>query len=240
LIRFVDETGSTNADLAARLGGGEFVPEGEWLVARRQTEGRGRRGREWFDGAGNFMGSTVVHKRFGDPDTGTLSLLAGLAAYEALMWHLPGDCDLFLKWPNDLMVGQAKLAGILLEGARDSVVVGIGVNLVFAPDLPDRKTISVSDIGTAPDLAIFAEDLAKAFDQELERWRSVGTGPLIRRWVAAAHPEGTKLLVVDGDEPGLTGTFQGLDEKGGLRLGLADGSMRVIQAGEVLLNQDSQ
>jgi len=240
LIRFVEETGSTSADLAERLRAGEFVPEGEWLVARRQTHGKGRQGREWFDGDGNFMGSTVVHKRFADPDPATLSLVAGMALHEAVAWHLPDASHLKLKWPNDLMAGSAKLAGILLEGQGESIVVGIGVNLVSAPDLPDRETIAVSDISAAPDCKVFAADLAKAFDQELERWRSVGVAPLIRRWQAVAHPVGTDLTVVEPGESAISGRFAGLDDSGALRLDLADGTMRVIHAGDVFLPRSGE
>ena len=74
MIAFAEQTGSTNADLAAALRAGEGWAEGRWLVARRQTAGRGRQGREWFDGAGNFMGSTVVRLGEHFPAPATLSL----------------------------------------------------------------------------------------------------------------------------------------------------------------------
>lgn len=238
MIHTVHETGSTNADFIARLRDGEFVPEGDWLVADRQTAGRGRQGREWFDGAGNFMGSTVVHKRFGDPDPATLALVAGLALHEAVSWHVAGNADLWLKWPNDLMAGMAKLAGILLEGEGDAVVVGIGVNLVFAPDVTGRETVALSDLGTAPDRDVFAADLAKFFDTELERWRNFGLGPIIRRWEEIAHPIGMKLRVAENGEAPVSGTFAGLDATGALQLRLADGAMRAIHAGEVFLVRD--
>lgn len=240
LIRYVEETGSTNADIAARLSAGEFVPEGEWLVARRQREGKGRQGREWFDSDGNFMGSTVVHRRFADPDPATLSLVAGMALYEAVAWHLPDASRLKLKWPNDLMLGTAKLAGILLEGKGDSIVVGIGVNLVAAPDLPDRETAAVADVAAAPSREVFAEDLAKAFDQELERWRSVGVAPLVRRWQVVAHPIGTEMTVTEPGGTELSGRFAGIGENGALRLDLADGTMRVIHAGDVFLTKSGE
>ena len=235
MIEYLRETGSTNADLLHRLNAGDAVPEGHWLVADRQTEGRGRQGREWFDGIGNFMGSTLVRRRPGDPIAETLSLLAGLAAYEALAWHAPEHCELRLKWPNDLMANGAKLVGILIEGAADAFVVGIGVNLVSAPDIPGRQTAALSDFGTAPERNVFAEDIARSFAAELERWRATGTASLIRRWTAAAHPQGTRLQVHEPGRTIVTGSFEGLAEDGALRLRLADGALRVIHAGDVLL-----
>jgi BirA family transcriptional regulator, biotin operon repressor / biotin---[acetyl-CoA-carboxylase] ligase len=235
LIETVAQTGSTSADLAARLRAGELVPEGHWLLADRQTAGRGRQGREWSDGAGNFMGSTVVHQRFGDPAPGTLALLTGLTVHEAVSLHLPQSIRAELKWPNDVMIGRAKLAGILLEREGEAVVVGIGVNLASAPQLPDRQTAALADFVPAPDRGAFAADLARIFDTELDRWRSYGLEPILARWLAAAHPLGTPLTVGEPGETPLSGTFAGLTADGALQLRLADGTAHVIHAGEVLL-----
>ncbi|MBW8753304.1 MAG: biotin--[acetyl-CoA-carboxylase] ligase [Sphingomonadales bacterium] len=235
MIQYLAETGSTSADLAARLRSGEWVPEGHWLVADRQTAGRGRQGREWLGGAGNFMGSTLVHSRFGDPDPSSLALVTGLAVHEAVTMRQLNGNEVSLKWPNDLMIGSAKLAGILLERVADSVVIGVGVNLVSAPNLPDRETVALA----APGRDAFAADLARLFDLELDRWRSFGLAPIIARWLAAAHPLGTPLSIGEPDEASLKGSFAGLSEEGALLLRLADGQTRVIHAGEVRLDRDS-
>ena len=240
MIRFVTETGSTNSDLAARLRAGEVVPEGEWLVADRQVAGRGRQGRAWFDGSGNFMGSTVVHCAPRDPSPATLALVAGVAAYEAAAAILADPSRLRLKWPNDLMLGEAKLAGILLEREGNAIVVGMGINLVAAPDLPDRKTVALTALGPAPDRDLFASALAAAFDRELERWRTYGLEPLVRRWESVAHPQGTPLTVRPPGEEQVAGSFAGLTGEGALSLRLADGSTRAIHAGDVMLvNEES-
>ncbi len=235
LIQVIPETGSTNADLAARLSVGERVPEGLWLVADRQSAGRGRQGRAWFDGAGNFMGSTVVHPGHGDPPASTLALVAGLAVHEAVAPLIPPPHRSELKWPNDVLVGTAKLAGILLEAVGGAVVVGIGVNLAQAPELPDRLTIALASFGPAPDREVFATSLAAGFDRELERWRTYGLEPLVARWQAAAHPLGTALAVGEPGETPLMGTYAGLTPEGALQLRLADGTLRAIHAGEVRL-----
>lgn len=235
MIQTLAETGSTNADLAARLRAGESLVEGDWLVADRQTAGKGRQGRDWFDGAGNFMGSTVVHLRFGDPEPASLALLAGLALHATVIQRLNGVAVPALKWPNDLLVGRAKLAGILLERVNDSVIIGIGVNLAKAPDLADRETIALG----GADRDAFAADLARTFAEELERWRHFGLAPVIQRWLAVAHPLGTSLTVGEPGESPLNGTFAGLAEDGALLLRLADGQTRAIHAGEVRLTPDS-
>jgi BirA family biotin operon repressor/biotin-[acetyl-CoA-carboxylase] ligase len=235
LITTVAETGSTNADLLAALRAGERVSEGDWLVADRQVAGRGRQGRAWSDGAGNFMGSTIVRRGPHDPPPHTLALLAGLALYETVAPQLADPAALSLKWPNDLLVGRAKLAGILLEGEGDAVVVGIGVNLASAPEVAGRETVALSSLGPAPGRDGFASSLAAAFDRELERWRSVGIEPLVRRWQLAAHPAGTPLAVHEPGGGEALGRFGGLDATGSLMLRLEDGTIRTIHAGDVFL-----
>lgn len=233
MIEHIAQTGSTNADLAARLRAGEPVREGEWLVAARQTAGRGRMGREWSDGTGNFMGSTVVRIAPGDPPPPSLALVAGLALHGALSAHIAAPHRAELKWPNDVMVGPAKLAGILLEREGDAVIVGIGANLAHAPDLPDRPAIAVGALGAVSTPVTFAAELAEAFARDLERWRTYGLGPVIARWLAAAHPLGTALNVEDAAGGRTAGTFAGLSDEGMLQLRLADGALRAIHAGEV-------
>ncbi len=238
MIETVAQLASTSGTLLERLSAGQAVAEGTWIVADRQTSGRGRQGRAWFDGHGNYMGSTFVASHGGDPPLGTLALAVGLAVREAVIKHLPAGHDVLLKWPNDLLVAGAKLSGILLEGAGGGVVVGVGVNLAVAPELPDRPTIALAQLGARIDRDAFAQDLAMAVGQEVERWRTFGLEPLIRRWVAAAHPIGTPLRAGEGDAV-TEGTFAGLASDGALQLRLADGSLRAIHAGEINLSNRS-
>jgi len=236
LIQFVDQTGSTNADLLARIAAGEVLREGDWLVAKRQVSGRGRQGREWFDGTGNFMGSTIVRPTNSDPPAHSLSLMTGLAVYEAILPLCPDPIALMLKWPNDVLLGGAKLCGILLESQGGAVVVGMGINLRSAPNLPDRPTVALSDFTSPPSLEVFADRLTAGFELELERWRNHGLELLVRRWLAAAHPIGTKLSVHDPSGDRVHGTFEGLDAHGSLLLRDGDGKTRTIHAGDVVID----
>ena len=235
MIETIAETGSTNADSIARIARGDGPAEGRWLVADRQRDGRGRLGRAWFDGAGNFMGSTVVRLAPHDPTPGSLALVAGLAVLETISAILPPPHRAQLKWPNDVLIAGAKLAGILLERVGDMVVVGIGVNLAAAPELANRATVALSRFAPAPGRDGFASQLAAHFACEVSRWRNYGLGPIVARWQAAGHPVGTQLRVADGNGAILNGTFAGLSEDGALRMALADGTTRVIYAGEVNL-----
>lgn len=235
MIRFIEETGSTNADLAAACRSGDEIAEGNWLIARRQTAGRGRQGREWFDGAGNFMGSTLVRLTDNDPPPATLSFVAALAVSHSIAQTIGNAAPVRLKWPNDVLVNGGKASGILLEMVRGHVVVGIGVNLAKAPDLPDRKTSALANFAPAISPETFAERIAQSFANFLTNWRDVGFSATLREFLnGAGYNSRTTLTVHDTDGSHITGTFAGLDETdGALRLRLADGSERVIRAGDI-------
>jgi BirA family biotin operon repressor/biotin-[acetyl-CoA-carboxylase] ligase len=232
-IEFVEQTGSTNMDLLGRIAHGEAISEGYWLVADRQTDGRGRQGRSWLDAPGNFMGSTVVNLLPGDPLPASLSFVAALAAYEVVVNHLAAPQSLMIKWPNDLMLGGAKLSGILLERVGNSAVIGIGVNLAAAPMLADRTARHLAESAPAPDRDVFARDLAASFDREVDRWRQFGLDPLFARLLAASYPLGSVLTVHGADGNKVSGEFRGLDPDGALRLQLADGTVLAVHAGDI-------
>lgn len=217
---------------AARDGAGE----GTWLRADRQTAGRGRLGREWVSPPGNLHASTIVRLRAGDPPAPSLALVAGVSMHEAL--SVFSTAPLSIKWPNDVLAGDAKLAGTLLERHGDAVIVGIGANLVHAPDLPDRPAMSLAGlVGTSPAPDTVLETLAEAFARRLAEWRGAGLAATIGAWGERAHPIGTALTVRPSGEPPLTGLFDGLDAIGALRLRLAGGGERVIHAADILVHR---
>lgn len=232
-IRTIAETGSTNADLIALSASG--VAEGFWLRAERQTAGRGRQGRDWVSPIGNFYGSTLVRLRPTDPAAPSLALVAAVGLEEVVRAYL-GDVSLLkLKWPNDLLLDSAKLAGILLERTGDAVVVGIGVNLAHHPEGLARPITSLAAHGIHIDPADFAETLADAFARWLASWRGEGLAAVRDQWLARAHPRGTALTANLPDGETVDGLFDGMDADGALILRLADGTARVIHAGDVFL-----
>lgn len=231
LIRVVEETGSTNADMLALAAAGAI--EGAWLRAERQTAGKGRQGRAWESPVGNFYGSTLVRLRPTDPPAPTLALVTVVALEEAVRVFLPTGAT--IKWPNDLLIDGAKLSGVLLERVSDAVVVGIGVNLTHHPELPDRPATSLAAQGVAVEAATFADILAESFARWLSRWRGEGLEPIRQRWLARAHSTGTALTARLPDGSSHDGLFDGLTGEGALILRLADGARHVIHAGDVFL-----
>lgn len=234
MIRTVAETGSTNADMLALARAG--AEDGLWLRAERQTAGRGRQGRFWASGDGNLYASTLVRLRPADPHAATLALVAAVALEEVVRLLLPTPhAGLRLKWPNDLLIDGAKVSGILLERADDAVVIGFGVNIADHPDLRDRPTTSLAAHGVAVTPAAFATRLAAMLAAWLHHWRGEGLAPIRARWLDRAHPIGTPLSARLPDDTAIDGRFDGLDADGALNLRLADGTRRVIHAGDVFL-----
>ena len=205
--------------------------EGDWLVALRQEGGRGRHGRPWESIEGNFFGSTLIQLTQTDPPAPSLALAAGLALIEAVEMVAP-DAPLSLKWPNDLMLGDAKLAGILLERSGDQVVAGFGINLAGAPPIQGRKTAA---LGQAITPQAFVPLLAGKFAQVLALWRTTDPPAFALAWQARAHPVGTPLEVHSGPGERVGGTFDGIEPDGAMRLKRKDGMIDIIRAGDVSL-----
>jgi BirA family transcriptional regulator, biotin operon repressor / biotin---[acetyl-CoA-carboxylase] ligase len=235
------EIGSTNTEGMARLAAGERGPL--WLRAERQTTGRGRDGRAWSSPAGNLSASLVQQLFCAPTAASQLSLVAGVALIAALGAIAPAvPCR--LKWPNDVLVGDAKLAGILVEctvlaaakpGTRASMgaVIGFGVNLATAPDLTDRASTALSQHGVTCAPADFLTVLARQLNDWFERWNGSAGFPLVReRWLAAGPELGT-MLTVRGTTTPCCGQFAGLDHDGALLLIGDTGVVQRITFGDV-------
>ncbi len=212
--------------------------EGEGLIlrAREQVAGRGRQGRPWRSPPGNLYLSVLIDPAPRLAETANLSFVAGLAVWRAVSDLIPG-AGLQLKWPNDVLLDGAKLAGLLLEVpyAGRPAVLGLGLNLRTAPtdtpypatSLPPRPT---GPVGRDEALEVIALRLAET----LRQWRQEGFAAIRADWQAAAHPIGTPLTVRLGPDTTVSGRFDGLGADGHLRLLTADG-VRAIPAGDVLL-----
>lgn len=196
-----------------------------------QEAGRGRQGRQWLTRRGNLFGSTLVELQTDDPPPQSLSLVAGLAVIEVVDAALPG-LPLMLKWPNDLLLDGAKLAGILLERADRRVVIGIGVNLASAPDIEGRR---VADLGGRITPQAFAPLLAESMARMLSLWRTAPPDAFARAWLARAHPLGTPLTIHATADDVTTGEFAGIEPDGALQLLTPGGKIELVHAGDVAL-----
>ncbi|MCC7346998.1 MAG: biotin--[acetyl-CoA-carboxylase] ligase [Variibacter sp.] len=230
-----DRLGSTNAEALALARAGERGPL--WVLAREQTEGRGRRGRSWISPPGNLYATLLLSEPSAPALAPQLSFVAALALHDALTELAPGARGrLALKWPNDVLVGGAKVAGILIEGEAASagfaVVIGIGLNCASHPAGTSYPATDLAAAGIAASADAVLDRLSAALAQRLAQWdRGDGFARIRADWTARAARIGEAIVLRATEEVG--GTFQGIDESGRLLLRAADGSVRAFAAAEV-------
>lgn len=197
-----------------------------------QTGGRGRRGRAWSSLPGNLFASVLVKLRPGEGPAQQLSFVAAVALARTLDTWVAFD-RLTLKWPNDVMLGAVKVAGILLEGQLGATVIGFGVNLAAHPGDSERPATSLAGAGLLPPPAgAVAERLAATFAATRAEWQAEGFAAIREAWLARAAGLGLPLVARLGTET-LSGVFEGLAADGALQLRLDNGTLRAIHAGEV-------
>ena len=233
----LDAVDSTNAEALRRL------PDLEgpcWIMARRQTAGRGRRGRPWSDPDGNFAASLALRPEVPAAQSALVSFVAALALHDSLC-ALTGQPSAFaLKWPNDVLAGGGKVSGILLEGAgtaarADHLIVGIGVNLVGAPATVSADGLHavslVAVTGTRLRPQTLLDRLAPDFARWYETLMRAGFAPLREAWIARAAGLGEVITARTGRDT-LRGVFETIDETGALvlRIGVA---RRIVPAADV-------
>jgi BirA family biotin operon repressor/biotin-[acetyl-CoA-carboxylase] ligase len=229
---------STN-DHAKRLAeSGEAGPSAVW--ARAQTAGRGRRGRHWSSPEGNLYASLLIQPGRPIAEAAQLSFAAGLAAAEAIEGLLAEGERTRLKWPNDVLIGGAKVAGLLLEAGSTPagtpwLVIGVGINLRSHPADTRYPATDVGERGGRPEAEEALARFVRAFLPLWREWRQAGFEPIRRRWLARAEGVGGPIQVkLEGEV--LTGVFDDVDGNGALLLTAAEGR-RAIAAGEIFFGR---
>jgi len=236
---FLPEIDSTNAEgfrRAATLAGPT------WILAGLQTAGRGRRARPWTSPPGNFHG-TLVLKPTEPPETVALrSFAAALALRDALVQVTGLDRSFTLKWPNDVLCNGGKLAGILLEsqglnGPDPVLCIGIGVNLIAAPDATQVEPGAVAPVSLLQETVLritpeaFLDALAPAYVAWEAAFQTEGFAPLRAAWLAHAARLGETIRARTGKDS-REGVFEGIDAQGNLILRAPQGKL-AIPAAEV-------
>ncbi len=242
-ILLLDQTDSTNAEARRRADAGETGPL--WIVARRQTEGRGRRGRPWESQDGNLFSTLLQLTRKSPAEAAQVTFVAALAIADLLDAYAPPSL-VTIKWPNDVMLAGQKTSGVLVEsGAHETgglwLAVGIGVNLAHAPEGTERPATALvhhlrGDVTAPPTVETAAATLAGAFDVWMTRWETLGFQPILDAWRARTAGLDGPAVARLGRET-VEGVAEGVAPDGALKLRLADGSLRLISAGDVFFGE---
>jgi BirA family transcriptional regulator, biotin operon repressor / biotin---[acetyl-CoA-carboxylase] ligase len=233
----LSSTSSTNdeAKRAARQG----APHGATWVAEEQTAGRGRQGRTWVSPAGeNLLFSVLVRAAIAPPRVPQVALVAGLAVHSAVLAAIAPRTPK-IKWPNDIVVAEKKIAGVLVEaittGRRvEAVVIGVGINVhtrAFPDEIEERATSVALWSRDIPDRAAILADTLAAIDADLGLVVARGLPLLRARLQAADGLVGQRVRNDAGDE----GVASGIDDEGRLRVKSDDGAVARWAAGEVHL-----
>ena len=230
-----DTVESTNNEVKRLAADGDAD---EWTLvwARTQTAGRGRLGRSWESPEGNLYCSLLLKPACPPGQAAEIGFVAGLAVYDAIGSLVQPGLEAWCKWPNDVLLGDAKVAGILLETlGSDSLVVGIGINVAHYPEATDFPATSLSEQGSSE---VTVEDMLEAFSRHFltwyNRWRDEGFAPVRSHWLRRARGLDEEITVRLPGET-VTGVFTGLDDDGTLILEGPDGDRR-IAAGDVFFS----
>jgi BirA family transcriptional regulator, biotin operon repressor / biotin---[acetyl-CoA-carboxylase] ligase len=233
----LESVASTNDEAKRRAE--EGAQGGLVITAREQVRGRGRYGRSWASPPGNLYASVLLRPDCPMGRSAQLSLVAGLALADALKRLGPSGLQVRLKWPNDVLIGGAKVAGLLLEGAARPdgsagwVIVGSGVNVASCPKGTPYPATCLAQERFA-ELAPFAvlRPYLFALADGLERWQSSGFEPVRKAWLERCMGLGGEIrLRLEREE--ISGRFVDLSETGALLLEQAGGRRRTIAAGDV-------
>jgi len=213
-------------------------PDSTWILARAQTAAHGRRGRPWSTAPGNFY-ATLLLKVGGDPAEAALRSFSMAIALRQTLAMTCAPEGLQLKWPNDVLLGGGKVAGILLEaigtaGSVDWLSIGVGVNLQAAPEPAAVENgafrpVSVSNSGTAPSPEDFLFWLASHFADQERLFGEFGFDPIRRLWMKHAARLGETITARLPRED-VTGVFETVDESGYLVLNTAKGLQKIAAA----------
>ncbi|MEQ1788849.1 MAG: biotin--[acetyl-CoA-carboxylase] ligase [Rickettsiales bacterium] len=232
-----DSLDSTNeeAKRLARAGGGH----GAVIWAKKQSEGKGRMGRTWLSSEGNLFVSVLLQPQKPLAELSQLSFVAAIAALEAIAPLLPDSSELQTKWPNDILLKDRKLGGVLLESfCTDSsdmpwVVVGLGVNVDSYPPRTEFPATCLKDAGVELVSAkIILSRFIHHFIERYDAWNNKGFAPIRKDWLANAwHLKQRIVARLPDDE--VEGIFEGIDVNGGLLLTLDSGKKQTILAGDV-------
>ncbi|MEM8578435.1 MAG: biotin--[acetyl-CoA-carboxylase] ligase [Pseudomonadota bacterium] len=227
--RRVLETATSTMEEAARA---MPVPMPTWILALRQTGGRGRRGRAWVMPEGNFAATLVMRAQEPPAQRALRSFVAALALREAMVAVTGREEAFALKWPNDVLMNGGKVAGILLEGLpQDHLAIGIGVNLAHAPaaEQVEEHAVRPVALGAPVTPEAFLTHLAAAYARFEDQFTTYGFAPIRTAWLARAARLG-EVITARTPQAETTGTFAGVDETGALALDTAKGRVHIAAA----------
>jgi BirA family biotin operon repressor/biotin-[acetyl-CoA-carboxylase] ligase len=231
-LRYTATVGSTQD--VARAAAHDDADDRTIFLADYQTAGRGRHGRHWFGAPGSGLTLSILFRAPDSPATPRRYTTAVSLALSDAIGELVPAPEPRLKWPNDVMLGERKVAGVLTEADSAGVIVGVGVNVNADAHELEQAARSATSIRLAAGRRVSREELLIAFIRRLEDWLQEPAADAYAAWERRLWGMGQRLRYADGDVDDEV-VVLGVDVQGRLRLRLADGSERLALTGELIL-----
>ncbi|MBR72822.1 MAG: biotin--[acetyl-CoA-carboxylase] ligase [Rhodospirillaceae bacterium] len=241
-IKYFNSVTSTNN--TACLEADQGAAAGTVILAKSQTCGRGRYGRNWESPAGNLYASILLRPDCPVIVAAQTSLVTSIAVWETVSTFLPKNCEVLCKWPNDILVNQKKISGILLESQilkNDTsnpiiewLIIGIGINISTYPRIKSNyKATSLSkECGFQLNVDKVLSLLLLNMEKMLNLWANKGMSPIIKLWISKTCPFG-QALIVESPNGTISGKFNGLNKQGELKIITHNNLEKIISAGDV-------
>jgi BirA family biotin operon repressor/biotin-[acetyl-CoA-carboxylase] ligase len=239
-----DELDSTNSESHRLIKSGVY---GDFVIwAHQQTAGRGQRNRNWVSNPGNLYFSLLLDRNIHITRQPQLSFVSAVALYEAiasLAKKASVHFDMKLKWPNDILINNSKVAGILLESmrfnSRNYLTIGIGVNITSSPNLPDRTTTNLLSEGLVlNDPGELLNAFMVNFDKHFDHWNNQGFLKIRKLWLSKAQNL-NQAITVDNGVDRISGIFKDIDLNGNMRLQISSGQICSFGVGDVYFERTS-
>lgn len=240
MIIELDCVDSTSDEVKRRLEGGQKPPF--WVVAKQQTNGRGSRGRSWSSLDGNLFASGAYEINRPLADAATLSFVTSLSVAQTVN-NWVDENRIKLKWPNDVLIDDSKISGILLESNIKNqivtMIIGVGINVKSAPEIENYRTTSIlNSLKTEkilPNTLEVLEKFLENFDANFRLWQEKGFLGIKKQWISMAWSLGGVIRLKYGNQ-NLEGKFIDISDSGELILSLKNCKNIVVNAGEILFN----
>ena len=240
-VIWLDYVDSTNEEIKRRF---QELSKPTWIIAKKQTKGKGRNGNVWFSSSGNFSGSVMFFPTVERSYFHLYGFFFGVALHNTVKKITKDGVDIRLKWPNDLMIENGKVAGILLESIQSpqsnkiAVIVGVGVNLNSHPNLnvDVKKRYNSQCVANFSNHEICQVSFFNKFSDELKELglyvEENDLASILKLWKHRSYDKGTQIQVSDNKGGVNSGKFLGLDELGGLIVSDNSGTKK-IYSGDV-------
>ena len=225
-----DEIDSTNSE-AIRIAQTSCPQENYVLLAKQQAQGRGRTTKTWYSSRGNLHSTILLYHHIDSQYISQLSFVTAVAVHSTITALASKKINnITLKWPNDVLINNKKVSGILIESIKNYLIIGVGINIIVSPVNVDQEITNLSAEGInilSPEeiLEIYITNFEKYFNI----WKNQGFNKIKQYWLKRSYKLGEKITINDGNTK-VTGAFMGLEIDGAIKLQLPSGEIYIGRA----------